>query len=471
MICQSCKVVVPDGMRFCPICGKRLSDREAVSTPLQQTAEATEEQAQAQAVAVEQVSQVIEDQTQVSQDTVEPSVEHIATQTDATADSAEEVQKKKIPRTKLLKKRWFISVAGVLALALCLGFVLLGIHNGKQRRYNEGVLLLDAGKYSEAQAVFAKLETFDDSDQMEEYSANMARYTAALALVDQENYKGAADAFLALGAFQDSPEQAQLCQNELTYINAMELYAAGDFQAAKDAFSALGAFHDAIAKGNECDRILRTAEADALYEQGDFVSALPLYEALLDGEDTTIQQKYYYCQNVIAYSEAEALYIAGEYYDAYLAFSEIFFFEDAGTRSEDCIQPFPTTGEVYHNDNYSTRSCSLVIRTPSEESSNNYIKIYSETGDLVSTIAIGSGKSAKVWLPAGEYRVKNAYGNDWFGEDDLFGDMGTYNVLKNGYDNNEFFKLENNYSYTLTLRTSGGSGDNVNTESEDRNGF
>lgn len=454
MICQSCGVNVPDGTKFCPACGKRMSEEMKGSASLEQTADATEEHAKVLPGAVGTVP------------------ESLAAQTDAKTNATAQANANDTTHGQKSKKKLFITFAGVLALVLCTGLVLLSIHNGKQLRYNEGVTLLEEGKHSEAQVVFSELKTFDDSALLEDYSANMVNYEAALVLADSEKYKDAADAFTALGDFRDSSEQAMRCQNELIYINALDLYAAGDIQGAKDVFSSLGAFREAIAKADECDRILRTAEADALFEQGDFAGALILYEALLlNGGDSSIETKVYECQLGITYSEAKALFASGDYFDAYLKFSRIPYYRDAEARSKDCIQPFPETGELFHDDNYKTRSCALVIRTPADEISKNYIKIYSVTDDLVCAMAIGSGKSAKVWLPAGEYRIKYAYGGDWFGEDDLFGDTGTYCVLNNGFASGVFFKLESGYSYTLSLRTGNATDNNVDVMNEDRNSF
>ncbi|MEA4870469.1 MAG: hypothetical protein VB062_07505 [Christensenella sp.] len=449
MICQSCRVVIPDGMHFCPVCGKRLLEKEVKTAPR------------------ETIRETAQEEPEGSCDAGQTEQEHQKTQPETPGMLAAETG---TSRRAARKKRW-IPVTVILALMLCAGLVLLGIHNGKQRRYNEGVTQLEAGNYTEAQGIFADLGAFDDSAAMAEYSANMARYASALARFDEGDYSGAKDAFLALGAFRDAPEQAQACQNSLSYQNAENFFTAGQYAEAMAAFLALGEFRDAAAKADECDRMIKTAQADALYAQGDFTAALPLYEALSSGGDPEAAEKLAYCQGAIAYAEAESLLNAGKNYDAYLAFLAISDFDDASSRAENCIQPFPKTGELYHNEAYGTRSCSLTIRTPDDEISHNFMKIYSESGELVSTVAIASGASAKIWLPSGSYRMKNAYGEEWFGEEDLFGDDGVYNLLKNGSGDNELFRLEKNYAYTLSLRTSNGGGDDVNTESEDRGSF
>ena len=450
MICQTCKVVVPDDMHFCPVCGHRIDLEANAAYPLQESA-------------TEKPARIV---NQASAETAETA------DSDPATTINEVMQPTNPPRAAKNRKRWLVPAGVVMAIALCACIALLTIHNGKQRRYNEGVTLLEQGRYAEAQTMFAELGGFDDSAMMAEYSESMADYSAAGALYDAGDHRNAQSAFLALGDFRDAPERAKDCENELAYQSADTSMQNGDLEQAKEAFLALGEFRDAPARATECDRMIRTQEADELYAMGDFVAALPLYEALVDGGDSVIAERLLDCRNEIAYDTAQALFAGGEYYEAYVAFQEIIDFKDAASRAEDCIQPFPGTGELYHNEDYATRSCSLTIRTPEDESSRNYIKIYSDSGDLVSTIAINSGDSAKVWLPAGEYRIKNAYSDGgWFGEEDLFGDDGVYNVLKNGSGDNELFQLQKNYAYTLSLRTSGGSGDDVDTESEDRNAF
>lgn len=450
MICQSCKVIVPDGMRFCPVCGKRIDlEGGAAAPPAESAAETT-------------VPAVLEADAATPEATIAEPTKPIGQSPEPT----------KPLRPAKNRKRWMIPAAVTLGIALCVCLALLLVHNGKQRRYNEGVTLLEQGQYAGAQAIFTELGGFDDSAMMANYSETMADYAAATALYDAGDYRNAQSAFLALGAFRDAPERAKDCENELNYQSADQQMLDGDWKQAMEAFLAMGEFRDASARAAECDRQIRTKEANELYAMGDFAAAIPLYEALAEAGDSEAAERLAECKNEIAYDEAAALYAGGEYYEAYLAFLAIPDLRDAASRAEDCIQIFPGTGELYHNEDYATRSCALTIRTPKEESSRNYIKIYSDSGDLVSTIAISSGDSAKVWLPAGQYRIKNAYSDGgWFGEEDLFGDDGIYNVMKNGSGDNELFKLEKNYSYTLSLRMSGGSGNDVDTEREDRGSF
>lgn len=47
--------------------------------------------------------------------------------------------------------------------------------------------------------------------------------------------------------------------------------------------------------------------------------------------------------------------------------------------------------------------------------------------------------------------MKVAYGVEWYGETDLFGENGSYHKLMNG--SNDFFSLSRNYTYTLELRS------------------
>ena len=71
------------------------------------------------------------------------------------------------------------------------------------------------------------------------------------------------------------------------------------------------------------------------------------------------------------------------------------------------------------------------------------------------------GDYITLWVWAGTYTIKVAYGTEWFGEIDLFGEDGSYSQLYNGYDPE--FTFRSGYYYELELQV--GSGGNVGTGS------
>jgi hypothetical protein len=94
------------------------------------------------------------------------------------------------------------------------------------------------------------------------------------------------------------------------------------------------------------------------------------------------------------------------------------------------------------------------------------LKIYAPDDVLVSTVFVASGQKAKVKLPSGSYRMKAAYGVEWFGETDMFGGAGYYEVLI-FEDGTDIDTLSSKYVYTLSfLQQEGGNigGMNVGPE-------
>ena len=72
---------------------------------------------------------------------------------------------------------------------------------------------------------------------------------------------------------------------------------------------------------------------------------------------------------------------------------------------------------------------------------------------LVSTIFLRGGSSHTVRLPVGTYMIKTAYGDNWFGTDEYFGDENAVYVtlfLEGGITHD----FRRNFIYTLTLRDS-----------------
>lgn len=472
MICEHCNVEIPDDMRFCPVCGTdvvaeaeekaRAAEEAAIAAERAAAMKARAEKAKEDAAAQEQVPASEEDQQTV---TLLPE----ETQQGAQEGMQEDANP---PKKPVNKKKLAIIGASVLAVAICAVLIPLLIHNARQTNYNNGVTLLEQGDYAGAQAIFEKLGSFDDSADLALYCRNQQTYLDAKEQMRKGDYQSAQEAFAGLGDFEDSADQAQFCANTLAYNAAEALMEAGDYQAAADAFLELGSFQDASEQAQFCENTLLYSEAEALFEQGEYEAAQPLYEQLLDADFSDAADKYDYCVNMEAYIEALTLLELEQYYDAYCALEELNGFLDSYSDMADCIQPFPETGETYHNDAYASRACSLTINPPTSDGSRNYIKVYAENGDLVSCVSIGKGESATIWLPAGSYQIKTAYGyGEWFGETDLFGDDGYYYILENSADDSQYFTLKSRYEYTLSLRTGSTGGDSVGTEKEDREYF
>ncbi len=483
MICEHCHVVVPDTMRFCPVCGRDVAEEQAKAAREAEEKAAREAEEQAASVSPAEAAETsgeasgaggpddsaaepVETPADDAQSPVSVETPQALIPQDGQSESEQ-------PKHNAGKKKKFAFIGGAILLAaICAVLVPLLIHNVRQTHYNEGVTLFEQGDYAAAQAMFESLRSFDDSEEMARYCENKLAYQSAAALLDQGDYSGAQAAFIALGSFEDAAVQAKFCENTLAYADAMALEEAGDMQAAADAFAALGDFSDAADQAEFCTNTIAYGEAEALVGQGDYTSAKAMFSELADAGFSDAADRYQYCVDKLAYFDAEALLSQGAYYDAYLAFDALGGFEDAWDRMDDCIQTFPETGETYHNEDYSARGCSLTIKPPDSDGSWNYLKLYAENGDLVSCVAIAKGDTSKIWLPKGSYQIKAAYGyGDWFGETDLFGDDGYYYILLNSADDSDSFTLKSNYAYTLTLRSVTTSDGNIDMETEAREDF
>lgn len=284
---------------------------------------------------------------------------------------------------------------------------------------------MDAGEYDAAKQAFEALNDFGQAPLMAVECQNIMEYTAAVALMDDTRYEEARDAFTKLGAYQDSAQLAADCQNRLDYDNAAALMDRGEYDLAAKIFLALGEYSDAAARAEEC-------------------------------------------QDALTYQFAKVCYSQGSYYLAYSILTGLGDYSDAAACAQACIQPNPDSGELYRNPEYSSKRCSLTIKT-GDAGNSTFLKIYTGDGILVSTVFIASKKKVTVKLPTGTYRMKAAYGWDWFGADDMFGDDGYYELLL--FENSaEVTSLKSNYIYTLSIGAEGSDG-NVGSRQEERQGF
>ncbi|NLL91635.1 MAG: hypothetical protein GX222_04350 [Ruminococcaceae bacterium] len=336
------------------------------------------------------------------------------------------------PVKKKSKKKLIIILSSVLLVAIAAAIIIpLSIKASKQAKYDDAILLMESGSYAEAQTIFAGLGDFEDSADKALFCKNSATYEDAIADLENEDYENARAKFFGLGSFKDSPGKVQYCDYFISYGEAEGLFNSGDYEAARDIYNLLPAdlFPDAM-------------------------------------------EKYDLCLNKKAYIDAEGLYNEGKFYDAYLAFEELGDFEDASERQLQCVQPFPGTAATYQNEEYSSTDLSLKI-SPYNDGNRNYLKIYTDTDVLVCCVAIEVGDTARISLPAGNYKIKRAFGTgEWFGETDMFGDEGTYFLMINSNEDTEYFYLEYGGDYILTIGAPGYvPGNPVGEENEDRNTF
>ena len=406
----------------------------------------------------------------------------------------------------------FLSAIAVLLIGGVILTVYLVNQAGKASDYDEAMALMDSGKYSAAQAIFTDLGNYKDAEEFVIQCQNIISYNTAIQQMESGNYQVAKIAFEALGNFRDSREMVVECQKGIDYDLAMETMASGDFTGAKSMFESLIPYKDSALHANDCGNIIAYGEALELIDAGNYVDAIaklePLAEQGYKDSSDLIQNSYYEidyrdavtlmtssryddavilleplalidfrdsielrteCNNNITYAKADSAYRDELFYTAYTLFRSISGFSDSSHRADSCIQDIPATGQTYRNSDYSGTTVSLRIRTPRDDTRPTFLKIYTAEGVHVSSLFIRSGGSHTVKIPVGTYMIKMAYGETWFGSEEMFGDSNAYYQVLILDGNNTTYSFRRNYTYTLTLRNA--TNGNVGTRSESRDGF
>jgi tetratricopeptide (TPR) repeat protein len=301
------------------------------------------------------------------------------------------------------RKRLFVilGAASVLIILVVVGIVGFNIY--RSNTYDNAVAALKAGDYRTALDAFAGLGDYDDAPVLMSHAQKGLDYSAAQVLLESEDYEGALAAFEALGSFEDAAAKAALCRDTLDYRVAVSDFEAGDFEAALDAFIAL--------------------------ESSGFPDAAQWADKA-------------------AYAIADKKYAASDFYGAYLDFKALGSYEDAAERMRQCTTSYPDTGELHHHESYVSSSSAIVV-DGSNASYASYHKIYAGD-DLVSTIFLNPGTTCSIDVPPGNYMVKEATGDAWFGEEIMFGDEGFYEVMIFD-DGSDYFTLEYNIEVTISL--------------------
>lgn len=491
MYCSNCGNRIPDGSGFCPFCGTAVKKIQQKSeseneqyVQAEQIAPAADTAARYAAPAAPESYRTVETVQAEPTYANEPAVCCPPDETPYEAaqpfppavPSAFQAQPGQPAESKPAGKRkgkaLFFVLGGAALVAVAAAVLIpISIHNDRQTRYNEGAELLENGEYAAAEEIFLSLGSFDDSADMAAYAGKGVKYESAVRDMRSGEYRTAKQTFDSIAGFKDSSALSKQCAQGIDYTSAMEYYNAGDYENAEALFYQTGDFLDALKLAAECGSRNDYADAKALMAEGSYEMAEdllePLPSKLFPDKDELIAE----CDNMQLYLEAQSLRDSGSRYEAYTLFNSLGNFRDSSDMAAACTVPKPRTGETYHNGAYISSACTLIIKPPKTDGSSTYFKLYSTNGDLVSSVFINAGDEARIDIPSGDYRFKSAYGyGDWFGENDMFGDDGVYEVLKSN-STSEIFTLKYNYSYTLSLRTVVTDGGGIPTRSEERQAF
>lgn len=385
------------------------------------------------------------------------------------------VAAKKTPDAKRPRKdgAFRFGLTGFLFGAVTLAALLIAIPVFLRRplKLLRGVSLLNAQDYAGAHAVFSELEDCPPADALRGEAARGIAYLAAAEQMEQGNYRAARDAFRLDPGFSDAAARIEECDRALCIEDARLLSESGDYKQALALLETMRGDADADALILACRRALADQTFAALTERGAYAEALELLRsedgALLSDRDARIRE----CENSITYRAASDALEEGRRADAYKLFLALGDWSDAQDRANDCLLARPETGELFFDEAYRSDDLVLTVRPPSD-GTDTFFRVYAIVKDAPVKIAdlyIRSGDSISANLPEGTYLFKSAYGTEWFGSPDLFGDGGVYQRLHSAPDS-DLFALEKGFEYTLVLRGEDGSG-NVDAVGEAHDAF
>lgn len=114
-------------------------------------------------------------------------------------------------------------------------------------------------------------------------------------------------------------------------------------------------------------------------------------------------------------------------------------------------QERPKTGELYHSKHFYSSSATVNISNMGED--DTVMRFYSPEEELVFSVYVRAGEKLKVQIPGGDYRMNQAFGERWYGDEDLFGSCGRYCICTIG--DNPLFKIKRSGKYVISTMGQG----------------
>ena len=156
-------------------------------------------------------------------------------------------------------------------------------------------------------------------------------------------------------------------------------------------------------------------------------------------------------QGEFDYARACACAVRGQFASARHWFEQSQY-GDWETRAEACVQPWPKNGVLYKNPEVKGSNTELVVQFFTNPDTAMLVKIYTEDGEtLARTLFIGGTGKATVSMPAGRYIIKDGTGKNWYGEEESFGDEGSYEIMTFDDEGQQVVELQKNYRSTITV--------------------
>ena len=155
----------------------------------------------------------------------------------------------------------------------------------------------------------------------------------------------------------------------------------------------------------------------------------------------------------LQYIKAGLYYNQERYYSAMETFYDSHY-GDWQDRLAACEQPWPATGELWHNDYYYSSEMSLTFDVNwGNEQEAHYYMVFDTDGTLASLLFVSGSGSATTFLPGGTYKIRSAVGDTWYGTKDAFGKLGFYEFLRFDEDESDPYLtyLDAGYGWTITI--------------------
>lgn len=352
------------------------------------------------------------------------------------------------PSKKKKSKKFEIIIITIIIVVLIAGGI-LAFFLFQNNKYNNALALIKAENYSEAVTELSTLGNFKDSAT---YLKKCQDYLTAESSMQAKDYAKASELFAALGDFGDASEQKIICDQYIAYNDGIRLMEEKKYSEAIPIFESLGNFNDAPAQKIKCENYILYDEATKLMNEGNYAQASEKFASLGNFEDAS--DKATYCENKAIYNKAQADLEKGLNYSAYVGFLSLGDFEDAQAKKESCVVEFPGNAEIYHNPNYVSSQSTFVVEAKTDSLVDKYcVKLYSESGDLVSVITLNAGAKKQITVPAGNYKIQIGRGmtmSDWYGQEEMFGVLASYGYYT-AEDGSDIVTFSTNYGQSLIL--------------------